>query len=391
MTSIKLKFRPSANGNNGSVYYQIIHQRVVRQIGTDYHIPQSAWNEKSGCVIGTDNSLIRQHIRFDLARIRRIISRLEDEIGEYSADDIVERYHAELHENTLFNFMQQVIDRERQLGKERTAETYLAALNSFRKFREGKDVMLDEIDGEMMETYQAWMKSNGLAANTISFYMRRMRATINRAIRKNIISDKRLFQNVFTGNDKTVKRALPTTIIRHIREADLSAQPKLEIARDMFMLSFYLRGIAFVDMAYLRKTDLQNGVLTYHRRKTGQRITIKWTKKMQDIVDKYQDNATQYLLPIITTEGNTRKVYLNAAHRINTQLKKLGEVLNISTPLTFYRARHCWATVARNEGIALSVISEGLGHNNERTTEIYLASLDTVVLDAANDRIIDAV
>jgi site-specific recombinase XerD len=363
----------------------------VRQIGTDYHIPQSAWNEKSGCVIGTDNSLIRQHIRFDLARIRRIISRLEDEIGEYSADDIVERYHAELHENTLFNFMQQVIDRERQLGKERTAETYLAALNSFRKFREGKDVMLDEIDGEMMETYQAWMKSNGLAANTISFYMRRMRATINRAIRKNIISDKRLFQNVFTGNDKTVKRALPTTIIRQIREADLSAQPKLEIARDMFMLSFYLRGIAFVDMAYLRKTDLQNGVLTYHRRKTGQRITIKWTKKMQDIVDKYQDNATQYLLPIINSDANTRKAYLNAAHRINTQLKKLGEVLNISTPLTFYRARHCWATVARNEGIALSVISEGLGHNNERTTEIYLASLDTAVLDAANDRIIDAV
>jgi len=265
MTSIKLKFRPSANGNDGSLYYQIIHQRIVRQIGTDYHIPQSAWNEKSGCVIGVigaENSLIRQHIRFELARIRRIISRLEDEIGEYSADDIVERYNAELHENTLFNFMRQVIDRERQLNKERTAETYLAALNSFRKFREGKDVMLDEIDGQMMENYQAWMKSNGLAANTISFYMRRMRATINRAIRKNIISDKLLFQNVFTGNDKTVKRALPANVIRQIREADLSAQPKLEFARDMFMLSFYLRGIAFVDMAYLRKTDLQNGVLT---------------------------------------------------------------------------------------------------------------------------------
>lgn len=391
MASIKLKFRPSANGNDGSVYYQIIHQRVVRQIGTDYRIPQSAWNEKSGCVVGAENSLIRQHIRFDIARIRRIILRLEDEIGEYSADDIVERYHAELHENTLFNFMQQAIDRERQLGKERTAETYLAALNGFRKFREGKDVMLDEIGGEMMENYQAWMKSNGLTANTISFYMRRMRATINRAIRKNIISDNRLFQNVFTGNGKTVKRALPANVIRQIREADLSAQPKLEFARDMFMLSFYLRGIAFVDMAYLRKTDLQNGILTYHRRKTGQRITIKWTKKMQDIVDKYPNNSTQYLLPIITTEGNTRKAYLNAAHRINTQLKKLGEALNISTPLTFYRARHCWATVARNEGIALSVISEGLGHNNEKTTEIYLASLDTTVLDAANDRIIDAV
>jgi site-specific recombinase XerD len=391
MSSIKIKFRPSANGNNGSVYYQIIHQRVVRQIGTDYRISQSSWNEKTGCVVGADNSLIRQHIRFDLARIRRIISRLEDEIGEYSADDIVERYNAELHENTLFNFMRQVIERERQLNKERTAETYLAALNSFRKFREGKDVMLDEIDGEMMETYQAWMKSNGLAANTISFYMRRMRATINRAVRKNIISDKRLFQNVFTGNDKTVKRALPANIIRQIREADLSAQPKLEFARDMFMLSFYLRGIAFVDMAYLRKTDLQNGVLTYHRRKTGQRITIKWTKKMQDILDKYQNNDIQYLLPIINSDASTRKSYLNAAHRINTQLKKLGEALNISTPLTFYRARHCWATVARNEGIALSVISEGLGHNNERTTEIYLASLDTTVLDAANDRIIDAV
>jgi site-specific recombinase XerD len=287
--------------------------------------------------------------------------------------------------------MQHVIDRERQLGKERTAETYLAALHSFRKFREDTDVMLDEIDGEMMESYQAWMKAQGLAANTISFYMRRMRATINHAVRKHIISNNQLFQHVFTGNDKTVKRALPVHIIRQIREADLSARPQLAFARDMFMLSFYLRGIAFVDMAYLRKTDLQNGVLTYHRRKTGQRITIKWTPKMQDILDRYPDSTTPYLLPIIHGDKNLRKAYLNGAHRINTQLKKLGERLNISTPLTFYRARHCWATVARNEGIALSVISEGLGHNNERTTEIYLATLDATVLDAANDRIIDAV
>ena len=76
---------------------------------------------------------------------------------------------------------------------------------------------------------------------------------------------------------------------------------------------------------YLKKTDLNNGCLTYRRKKTGQLMTIEWTKQMQDIIDKYKSNGTSYLLPIITREdGNERRQYQNQMRKINRILKDIA-------------------------------------------------------------------
>ncbi|MFI3264674.1 MAG: tyrosine-type recombinase/integrase, partial [Rikenellaceae bacterium] len=176
---------------------------------------------------------------------------------------------------------------------------------------------------------------------------------------------------------------------KEIKEADLSLKPKMSFARDMFLLSFYTRGMSFVDMAFLRKKDLQNGVIQYRRRKTGQQLHIKWEKCMQDIVARYPPNETEYLLPIITKDVvNKRSYYQGELAKINTQLKKLSSLLSLQTPITMYVARHSWASVAKNRNIPLSVISEGMGHDSEATTQIYLASLDTAIVDKANRMIL---
>lgn len=147
--------------------------------------------------------------------------------------------------------------------------------------------------------------------------------------------------------------------------------------------------MGFPDMAYLKKTDLKNGSIVYRRRKTGQQLTIAWTPEMQMILDKYPENPTQYLLPVIKTVGcNERFAYKNAGDKINYNLKKVAEMLDINIPLTTYVARHSWASAAKAKGIPLSVISEGMGHDSEATTQIYLASLDTSVVDDANSIII---
>ena len=157
----------------------------------------------------------------------------------------------------------------------------------------------------------------------------------------------------------------------------------------MFLMSFFLRGMSFVDMAFLKKTDLKNGYIIYRRRKTGQSLVIAWTKEMQVLLDKYPENSTEYLLPIIRNpDVNERSTYRNVGYNINHNLKKIAVIVGVSIPLTLYVARHSWASAAKAKGIPLSVISEGMGHDSEATTRIYLSSLDTSVVDRANSLIL---
>jgi site-specific recombinase, phage integrase family len=399
MASIKVKYRPStASGKEGSIYYQIIHGRIVRQIKTEYRLFDTEWNKNTSSVrimpeIGENrkNYLreVAEHIDWDTRRLKAIVAQC-DKQGGYSADNIVEKYNRQVGEQSLFSFMQGIIGQLKQLGKVRTSETYTAALASFMKFREGQDILLCEIDSNTMMLYEAWLKSKGVCPNTTSFYMRILRAVYNRAVEKELMEQKHPFKHVYTGIGKTVKRAIPLKTIKHIKELDLILKPHLEYARDMFLFSFYTRGMSFIDMAYLKKSDLKNGTITYRRRKTGQQLTIKWEKCMEDIIAKYGTNtATHYLLPIITSPcSDERTQYRNAICRINVALKEVAKLTGLHIPLTMHVARHCWASVAKSKNIPLSVISEGMGHDSEETTRIYLASLDTSVVDKANSLIL---
>lgn len=398
MATIKVKFRPSTVADReGTIYYQIIHERKPRQLLSDYYVFPTEWDENRSMVTTTQKSerksfilSIRERIRWDVERLTKIIRKLENEGLSYTADNVVDEFHRYANEYSLFNYMESMIAKLKQNGKIRTSETYAAALNSFKKFRNDEDIMLDCINSEVMEAYEAWHQNRGNAPNTISFYTRILRAVYHRAVEDDIIENRNPFRHVYTGVDKTVKRALTLQTIKKIKSLDLSLNSTLDFARDMFMMSFMLRGMSFIDMAYLRKTDLANGYIVYRRRKTGQQLTIEWTKDMQLLLDKYPENTSDYLLPIIRNPGtNERFAYKNAGDKINRNLKEIAELVGVSIPLSMYVARHSWASIAKAKGIPLSVISEGMGHDSEVTTRIYLASLDTSVVDKANALILD--
>ncbi len=397
MASIKVKFRPSTVADHeGTIYYQIIHERKVRQLLSDYKVFPSEWDESRSMVTTTQKSerkvfilSIRERIRWDVERLNKINKKLDANGLTYTADDVIDEFNRYANEYSLFNFMESIIVKLKQNGKVRTSETYMSALSSFKKFRQDEDIMLDCLTSEIMEAYEAWHKSRGVAPNTISFYTRILRAVYNRAVEDDIIENRNPFKHVYTGVDKTVKRALPLPVIKKIKALDLSLNASLDYARDMFLMSFYLRGMSFIDMAFLKKSDLKNGYVTYRRRKTGQQLIIEWTKEMQMIIDKYPENATDYLLPIIKNPGtNERCTYRNMGYNINHNLKKIAKMVGVQIPLTLYVARHSWASAAKAKGIPLSVISEGMGHDSEATTQIYLASLDTSVVDRANSLIL---
>lgn len=397
MASIKVKFRSSrVKGDEGVIYYQVIHERRVRQLHTDYHIRQEEWDEEKSRVITrvADSRRshilsIRERIRWDMERLSKIIRRFDTDGISYTADDLIEEFRRYTDEYSLFNYMENCIIRLKQCGRVRTAETYAATLNSFRKFREDKDIMLDSLTSETMELYETWHNSRGNSLNTISFYLRVLRAVYNRAVDEGITENRRPFRHVYTGVEKTVKRAISLQHMKRIKKLDLTLNPTLDYARDMFMMSFYLRGMSFIDMAYLRKSDLRDGCVIYRRRKTGQQLIIAWTEEMEAILRKYPENPTQYLLPVIRKENiNDRYAYRNVGYNINHNLKRVGELAGLPIPLTMYVARHSWASAAKAKGIPLSVISEGMGHDSEMTTRIYLASLDTSVVNKANAMIL---
>lgn len=399
MISIKLKFRPSTViEKKGSLYYQVIYKRVVRQIFTEYKVFVDEWNSDNESLRFSTTDMIRynylsaiqQKIEWDNRRFQHIIKRLSSSNKSFAADTVVQEFMEQSSDITLFNYMQKTIERLWKQGQYRTSETYTATLNSFREFRNGVDVYIEDMDSNLLLAYEYHLKAKSLSPNTISFYMKRLRAVYNKAVEDGFAMYKNPFKRVFTSSEKTVKRAIPLTHIKRLKELDLSYSASKSFARDMFLFSFYTRGMSFVDIAYLQKKDLKGKVLTYRRKKTGQLLSIQWEQCMQEIVDRHSSTfMSPYLLAIIDNlNGDTRKQYHNIQSLINRHLKKIGTDLDLTIPLTMYCARHSWASIARSEGIPVSVISEGMGHDSESTTRIYLASLERQVIDKANRKIL---
>ena len=278
----------------------------------------------------------------------------------------------------------------RQIGKNRTAERYTTVLNSFGRFLGESDVLPEEMDSDLMVRYETFLKARGICPNSSSYYMRGLRAVYNRAVEKELTVQRNPFKHVYTGidNDRQTRR----TTENHPSDtgtADLTLTPATDSPATCSSSPSTRAGMSFVDMAYLRKKDLQNGVLAYRRQKTGQQLFIKWEKPMQEIVEKYDTSGTPYLLPIIRDmEKDARRQYKNAAHLVNAKLKKLGEQAGAGHTADDVCRAPRMGKHSQKQNIPVSTISEAMGHDSETTTRIYLASLDTSVVDKANSLIL---
>ena len=348
---------------------------------------------------------------------------------------------------TMLCWLGRLAEEARSEGRQRRAEIWRTTFNSFSRFLGGKDIGLRQMEGRLMQRYENCLLAGGLCPNTTSFYLRNLRSAYSKAVRAKLCPAPRQnpFSEVYTGVAKTRKRAVCADTLRAIREMDLSGRPDLDYARNLFLLSFYTRGMAFADMAGLRRSDLKEGILCYVRRKTGRPLFIRWEGRMQEAVEALWRNAEAmraaaprwggkrlsrrdagqlasnrgagclgagamggkgtassragkdadgdgYLLPIIRDgESHARSAYRNVQYKVNQGLKEIGKMLGLKNPLTMYVARHSWASLAKSREVPLSVISDGLGHASERVTRIYLSTLDMNAVDEANRMIINGI
>lgn len=398
MATVKIVFRAAVSeGSPGALYFRVIHRRRVRLIHSGYHIFLSEWNgfkagrAKGDCIgqRGRCPGDVEREVNVMLARIERIISVLDCRGVDYSVDEVVERFYSVGVAGGFLEFCRREIVGCREAGRVSAAEHFVSAVNSFVRFYGEGEVSFDEFDAVLVSRYESFMKQSGLCLNTISYYMRKLRVLYNRAVEKGLVEDRRPFRFVYTGVAKTVKRAIPLSAVKALKGLDLSGRPLDAFSRDVFMFSFYTRGMAPVDIAYMHKNALRNGFLCYRRRKTSQGLQIKWTAEMEAIVMRHGDAESPYMLPLIKVAGrDERRQYLSATHLINRHLKMLGREIGLTEPLTLYVARHAWASIALSNNVPIGVISQGLGHDSERTTRIYIATLDSSPVDKANEDII---
>lgn len=294
------------------------------------------------------------------------------------------------------SFTKELIVKARQTGKYSTAEIYSSALHSLQSFSDCPAIRFDEITPGLIKSFEQHLLRKNLHGNTVSLYLRMLRSIFNQAVDTGAatLHTREIFKNVFVGCDVTAKRAVKPVLIGKLLQTDLSLYPQLEFSRDLFLLSFYLQGMPFVDLAYLRKSNINGSLLVYRRQKTDQPLCITVEKCAAAIIKRYARKCkdTPYLLPILTEMGEAGyKQYKSALRLYNKHLHQISALIKISPALTSYVARHTWASTARENGVPVSVISKGMGHSSEKVTYVYLESLDNKTMRDANKKVISAV
>jgi len=403
MASLKVMLDKQKINQDGEypVMIKILHNRGRRFINLFQKVKLEDWdqkkamlNEKTGTPEHRRNKIkINFYIESEMMKLKKIILDLESTHVNYSIDDIVKVYYNKSSIIPIFDYVKEIIKSLERIGKNGNSNVYRETMGRLQKYTNREDLTFEEVNYSFLRNFEAHLQEKGCKINTISFYLRTIRSIFNRAIKDGVVGEEFYpFKKITIRKEKTIKRAIYKEEISAIKNLNLSDRPPLELARDLFLFSFYMRGMSFKDIAFLKVSNISGDRIYYSRQKTAQKLNIKLTDRALDIIFKYNDlsNKNTFLFPIIRFPGkNEFNQYKNGYRKTNRRLKSLGDMLGFQIPLTTYVARHSWASIAKRSGIPTSVISEGLGHDSEKTTQIYLDSFENNVLDAANDIVTD--
>ena len=393
MATIKVKLRPSSVvGRAGTIYYQVTHRRATQQITTNIRLQPDEWDAIGEQVVVSvaDKSIIQNRIDSDIALLKRIVKDLDSSGVTYSVGDIIKRYKSPECHVSVLDFMKNQIRLMRNANRLGTALNSEKTMKNFAEFLGGVNLPFSAMTEQLIADYNAFLVQRGMVRNSISFYMRIMRAVYNKAVRQKLVEQSHPFTEVYTGIDRTHKRAVSESVISQLYKLKLTEDTPLALARDIFIFSYCTRGMAFVDIAYLKKENIQNGVICYARRKTGQLLSVRIEPSIQRIIDRHSSALSPYVFPILTSTDTKQayEEYQVAINNHNRQLRRLSKMLPAGCKLTSYTSLHSWATDARNHNVPISVISAGMGHTSEQTTPIYLTMLENSVIDDANKGLI---
>lgn len=355
----------------------------------------------------TDYKTKNAHLARRLADAHDLILDFEKNRLPFTLERFKDEFNLKKSQDFVFPFFDQLVKQFADNKKIGNSGIYKTVKNSLFKFRKSNQLHFSDISLSFLNKYESFLYGEGLKGNGISLYMRTLRAAYNKAIAQKVV-DIRLypFHNLTNPNGyrisdletATVKRAIKQEDIRNIEKIETKPYSSKHDSKLYFMFSFYCRGINFSDMALLKPENLQSGRIVYTRAKTRNRkvFSVEIMDPVKEIIEYFDRHPfkSNYLFPILDetrfkTDKQIKTRIQTMLKKVNSDLKDLGSEAKIKTPITTYVARHSWATIMRNKGASDAVISEGLGHEDEKTTKIYLENFENSVLDEANRKLLE--
>lgn len=319
----------------------------------------------------------------------------------FSSESLVSSVLKPKGTSDVFAYFDELIERftaQKEIGN---ANVYRDTKRALKKFAsKNRTLLFAEIDLSFLERWETNCKSRGMAETSISVYFRTLRAAFNKAIKKKLVGLNHYpFRDFLISkfDTSTRKRAIAKTDVRQIEAVDVSENPKAQLAKDVFLFSYYLQGINLTDIALLRWKNVAQERLFYIRAKTGKGFNLKISEPVRQILERYRvftgGSPENYVFPILDNERHVTPIQVdNRIHKltgqINKHLKVIGQTAEIAVPLTTYVARHTYATVLKTSGVSIAVISEALGHESEAVTQTYLKSFENDVIDNANEHLL---
>lgn len=279
------------------------------------------------------------------------------------------------------------IETARKDGRHSTANNYETALRSLLKYAERRELMFTDITPNLIEGYQRWLKLRRIGLGTISCYMRSLRSLYNKvALLNGFTPTAQPFSVAYTGIPRTMKRSITEEDIQKLMWVRLRKGTIMMFARDIFLFSFYCLGMPFVDVAFLRWSQIRNGFICYYRRKTHQQIRVQLEPEMLEIIGRYHTQGSELVFPILSNADGSGAYaeYLRRLSQYNHALRRIARRAGIKANLTSYVVRHTWASMAYRQHVDLSLIAKALGHENPQTTLIYIRGLEDNQLAEAN-------
>jgi integrase len=330
------------------------------------------------------------------------MTKLADE-GKLSASGLVDikkkllGKDREKANNDVFSFIEYIIEDLTEAKRIGNAGVYNLLLKKLKSVNPQKSLRFEDINYKFLKRMETLHYSKNNGAGGLSVYLRTLRAVYNRAIKAGIVPESSYpFKEYSIKSGVPNRRALSEEELASFRKCDLSSFPHLEKARDLYLASYYLRGINWMDMAFLKAKDILGDYdrISYLRQKTrGKRFSIKINDPVKRIMisylgPSYQDNDYIFsILKLSDLENQHYSIIENKRKRLNKNLKEIAKICEISS-FTIYSARHTYAMTLKRRGAPTNIIQDSLGHTTEEMTQNYLDSFENSVIDEYDELIV---
>jgi len=381
MITIKAVIRPDhlRHDDTCNVNIRIICNRKVKYLPTNIYLEPKFFDNPSGKV-----KMKHPNYKNINALLDRTITEYQNKLMYLPGSATMEMVLPLLEEvgkpaPDFFSFTANRENRLRELGKYSSADLLKYTAAKIKEFTTMEKLEFAQIDYKFLAEFEIYLQKQGLKINAVSVYLRNIRIIYNNAIDEGLVElNLYPFRRFKIRSESTRKRNIELETLRKIKNFELDGVE--EYARDMFLLSFYLLGINFIDLYYLGQ--LKAGRVEYRRKKTGKLYSVKVLPPAMKIIKKYP--GKEYLMDCSERYNSVYQFRKST----NKFLDRIRKRLKIADKITTYYARHTWATIASDMDIAKEIISAALGHESGNpTTDIYI-DFDLKKVDRANEKII---